>query len=68
MLTCLSADMRLQLQFYISCSSDWVEGTRLSDRNRGWVPKSHLETITNSRVRQRNLADALKVSTATAAV
>lgn len=59
---CLSSDMCL------SCSSEWVEGTRLSDRHRGWVPKSHLETITNSRVRQRNLADALKVSTATAAV
>uniref|UniRef100_A0A8C5DYF1 SH3 domain-containing protein n=1 Tax=Gouania willdenowi TaxID=441366 RepID=A0A8C5DYF1_GOUWI len=28
-------------------------GTRLSDRHRGWVPNSHLETITNSRVRQR---------------
>lgn len=47
---------------------DWVEGTRLSDRHRGWVPISHLETISNSRVRQRNLADALKLTTATAAV
>ncbi|XP_011604168.2 trichohyalin isoform X2 [Takifugu rubripes] len=46
----------------------WVEGTRLSDRHRGWLPASHLETITNSRVRQHNLEDALKVSTATAAV
>lgn len=50
------------------CFSDWVEGTRLSDRHRGWLPASHLETITNSRVRQHNLEDALKVSTATAAV
>lgn len=47
---------------------DWVEGTRLSDRHRGWVPESHLETIGNSRVRQRNLSDALKLTTATAAV
>uniref|UniRef100_H3CS97 Uncharacterized protein n=1 Tax=Tetraodon nigroviridis TaxID=99883 RepID=H3CS97_TETNG len=45
-------------------SDHWVEGTRLSDRHRGWVPQSHLETITNLRVRQHNLADALKVSTA----
>ncbi|XP_070821889.1 trichohyalin isoform X1 [Chaetodon trifascialis] len=49
-------------------SDHWVEGTRLSDRHRGWVPESHLETITNSRVRQRNLSDALKLTTATAAV
>ncbi|XP_070767937.1 trichohyalin isoform X1 [Enoplosus armatus] len=49
-------------------SDHWVEGTRLSDRHRGWVPDSHLETISNSRVRQRNLSDALKLTTATAAV
>ncbi|XP_039662072.1 rho guanine nucleotide exchange factor 5-like [Perca fluviatilis] len=49
-------------------SDNWVEGTRLSDRHRGWVPKSHLETITNSRVRLRNLSDALTLTTATAAV
>lgn len=49
-------------------SDHWVEGTRLSDRHRGWIPESHLETITNSRVLQRNLSDALKLTTATAAV
>ncbi|TKS82212.1 Rho guanine nucleotide exchange factor 5 [Collichthys lucidus] len=49
-------------------SDHWVEGTRLSDRHRGWVPESHLETISNSRVRERNLSDALKLTTATAAV
>ncbi|XP_077431839.1 uncharacterized protein arhgef5 isoform X1 [Vanacampus margaritifer] len=49
-------------------SDHWVEGTRLSDRHRGWVPDSHLELISNSRVRQRNLSDALKLTTATAAV
>ncbi|CAL8247350.1 unnamed protein product [Lota lota] len=46
----------------------WVEGTKLSDRNRGWMPEAHLETITNSGVCQRNLLDALKLTTATAAV
>ncbi|CAL8360312.1 unnamed protein product [Arctogadus glacialis] len=46
----------------------WVEGTKLSDRHRGWMPESHLETITNSGVCQRNLQDALKLTTATAAV
>ncbi|XP_034030457.1 trichohyalin isoform X2 [Thalassophryne amazonica] len=49
-------------------SDHWVEGTRLSDRHRGWVPESHLETITNPRVLQRNLSDAQKIKTATAAV
>ncbi|KAK5862137.1 hypothetical protein PBY51_017565 [Eleginops maclovinus] len=49
-------------------SDHWVEGTRLSDRHRGWVPDSHLETITNSKVRQRNLSDAIKLTTATAEV
>uniref|UniRef100_A0A8C6SDH7 SH3 domain-containing protein n=1 Tax=Neogobius melanostomus TaxID=47308 RepID=A0A8C6SDH7_9GOBI len=47
-------------------SDHWVEGTRLSDRHRGWVPKSHLETISNSEIRKRNLSDALKLTTATA--
>ncbi|KAM4601319.1 uncharacterized protein arhgef5 isoform 2-T2 [Polymixia lowei] len=49
-------------------SDGWVEGTRLSDRHRGWMPEAHLETITNSRVLQRNLSDALKLTTATAAL
>ncbi|XP_061919751.1 trichohyalin isoform X2 [Entelurus aequoreus] len=49
-------------------SDHWVEGTRLSDRHRGWVPELHLELINNFRVRQRNLSDALKLTTATAAV
>ncbi|XP_040900083.1 trichohyalin isoform X2 [Toxotes jaculatrix] len=49
-------------------SDHWVEGTRLSDRHRGWVPESHLETISNNKVRERNLSDALKLTTARAAV
>ncbi|XP_047454161.1 zinc finger CCCH domain-containing protein 13 isoform X1 [Mugil cephalus] len=47
---------------------NWAEGTRLSDGHRGWVPKSHLENISSSRVRQRNLSDAVKLTTATAAL
>lgn len=47
-------------------SDGWVEGTRLSDRHRGWVPDSHLETIVSEKVRQRNLIDTLKITTATA--
>ncbi|RVE62775.1 hypothetical protein OJAV_G00160980 [Oryzias javanicus] len=48
-------------------SENWVEGTRLSDFQRGWVLKSHLETINNLRVKERNLSDAFKLTTATAA-
>lgn len=47
-------------------SDNWVEGTKLSDRQRGWVPKSHLETIASSRVKRHNLSDALKLTAATA--
>ncbi|KAI5106235.1 zinc finger CCCH domain-containing protein 13 isoform X1, partial [Silurus meridionalis] len=46
----------------------WVEGTRLSDRLRGWVPESHLETIVSAKARERNLIDTLKITTATATV
>ncbi|XP_010883248.2 trichohyalin isoform X2 [Esox lucius] len=49
-------------------SDGWVEGTRLSDRQRGWTPVAHLETIASTRVRQRNLLDALKITAATAAM
>ncbi|XP_041845140.1 zinc finger CCCH domain-containing protein 13 isoform X2 [Melanotaenia boesemani] len=47
---------------------DWVEGTKLSDRQRGWVPRPHLEIISNAKVKKHNLSDALKLTTATAAV
>ncbi|XP_035528457.1 trichohyalin isoform X2 [Morone saxatilis] len=64
----LSLDKADIILVHQQSSDHWVEGTRLSDRHRGWVPESHLETISNSRVRQRNLSDALKLTTATAAV
>uniref|UniRef100_A0A0E9WKV7 SH3 domain-containing protein n=1 Tax=Anguilla anguilla TaxID=7936 RepID=A0A0E9WKV7_ANGAN len=47
-------------------SDGWIEGTRLSDRQRGWAPDSHLETITSARARQRNLLDTHKITTITA--
>ncbi|XP_040021644.2 uncharacterized protein arhgef5 isoform X2 [Gasterosteus aculeatus] len=56
------------IQVHQQSSDHWVQGIRLSDRHHGWVPESHLETITNPKVRQRNLEDALKLTTATAAV
>ncbi|XP_007504568.1 rho guanine nucleotide exchange factor 5 isoform X2 [Monodelphis domestica] len=45
-------------------SDGWLEGVRLSDGERGWFPLSHVEFITNSDVRKRNLSEALRVKTA----
>ncbi|XP_030641329.1 rho guanine nucleotide exchange factor 19 [Chanos chanos] len=64
-LTLEKADVLLVHQ---QSSDGWVEGTRLSDRQRGWAPESHLEIISSQRARKRNLQDALKISNATAAV
>ncbi|XP_013868073.1 uncharacterized protein arhgef5 isoform X2 [Austrofundulus limnaeus] len=49
-------------------SDNWVEGTKLSDLNQGWVPKSHLEVIINPKARKQNLSDAYKLTTVTAEV
>ncbi|XP_072316132.1 uncharacterized protein arhgef5 isoform X2 [Eucyclogobius newberryi] len=49
-------------------SDHWVEGTRLSDGQRGWIPEHHLDTISNPEIRKRNLSDALKLTAATAQV
>ncbi|XP_036616824.1 rho guanine nucleotide exchange factor 5 [Trichosurus vulpecula] len=45
-------------------SDGWLEGMRLSDGERGWFPLSHVEFITNSDVRKRNLSEAHRVKTA----
>ncbi|XP_067257695.1 intersectin-1 isoform X2 [Chanodichthys erythropterus] len=45
-------------------SDGWVEGTRLSDRQRGWAPEAHLETIVSDKTRKRNLLDTMRIATA----
>lgn len=45
-------------------ASGWVEGTRLSDRQRGWAPEAHLETIVSDKTRKRNLLDTMRIATA----
>ncbi|KAA0703001.1 Rho guanine nucleotide exchange factor 5 [Triplophysa tibetana] len=42
----------------------WVEGIRLSDRQHGWAPDSHVETIVNDKTKKRNLLDTMKIATA----
>ncbi|MFT7815933.1 trichohyalin-like isoform X1 [Arapaima gigas] len=62
-LTLEKADVLLVHQ---QSSDGWIEGTRLSDRQRGWAPESHLEIIVSERARKRNLLDTQKITTATA--
>ncbi|XP_023186833.1 zinc finger CCCH domain-containing protein 13-like [Xiphophorus maculatus] len=47
---------------------NWIEGIRLSDQHFGWVPNSHLQVISNDKVKKRNLLDALTLTKAKAAV
>ncbi|XP_028984740.1 uncharacterized protein arhgef5 isoform X1 [Betta splendens] len=63
----LSLDKADIILVHQTCDN-WVEGTRLPDCHRGWVPESNLEKITNDKIRERNLSDAIKLTTATAAV
>ncbi|KAG7469332.1 hypothetical protein MATL_G00127750 [Megalops atlanticus] len=58
-LTLEKADVLLVHQ---QSSDGWVEGTRLSDRQRGWAPESHLEIIVSAKARQRNLLDTHKIT------
>ncbi|XP_059423397.1 zinc finger CCCH domain-containing protein 13-like isoform X2 [Carassius carassius] len=60
----LSLEKAEVLLVYQQSSDGWVEGTRLSDRQRGWAPESHLETIVSDKARKRNLLDTMKIATA----
>lgn len=43
----------------------WMEGIRLSDGERGWVPATHVEEITNKNARLRNLRENKRIKHAT---
>ncbi|XP_051999617.1 rho guanine nucleotide exchange factor 5-like isoform X1 [Xyrauchen texanus] len=60
----LSLEKAEVLLVHEQSSDGWVEGTRLSDRQRGWAPVSHLETIVSDKTRKRNLLDTMKIATA----
>ncbi|XP_026140028.1 trichohyalin-like isoform X1 [Carassius auratus] len=60
----LSLEKAEVLLVHQQSSDGWVEGTRLSDRQRGWAPESHLETIVSDKARKRNLLDTVKIATA----
>uniref|UniRef100_A0A8C0H871 Rho guanine nucleotide exchange factor 19 n=1 Tax=Chelonoidis abingdonii TaxID=106734 RepID=A0A8C0H871_CHEAB len=46
-------------------SDGWLEGIRLSDGERGWVPQGHVEEITSRGARLRNLRENDRLKRAT---
>ncbi|KAM3922572.1 rho guanine nucleotide exchange factor 19-like [Leptodactylus fuscus] len=46
-------------------SDGWMEGIRLSDGERGWVPATHVEEITSKNARLRNLRENKRIKHAT---
>uniref|UniRef100_A0A7M4FIP6 Rho guanine nucleotide exchange factor 19 n=1 Tax=Crocodylus porosus TaxID=8502 RepID=A0A7M4FIP6_CROPO len=46
-------------------SDGWIEAIRLSDGERGWVPKGHVEEITSRSARLRNLRESDRLKHAT---
>ncbi|XP_048681032.1 rho guanine nucleotide exchange factor 19 isoform X1 [Caretta caretta] len=46
-------------------SDGWLEGIRLSDGERGWVPQGHVEEITSRGARLRNLRENDRIKHAT---
>ncbi|XP_075462061.1 rho guanine nucleotide exchange factor 19 isoform X2 [Ascaphus truei] len=46
-------------------SDGWMEGIRLSDGEKGWVPATHVEEITSKNARLRNLRENKRIKHAT---
>lgn len=42
----------------------WLEGVRLADGEKGWVPQAHVEEISSLSARLRNLREYKRVSNA----
>ncbi|XP_046765333.1 rho guanine nucleotide exchange factor 5 isoform X3 [Gallus gallus] len=42
----------------------WMEGVKLSDRERGWFPSEHVELISSKHARQKNLKEEQRVKNA----
>lgn len=45
-------------------SDGWLEGVRLADGEKGWVPQAHVEEISSLSARLRNLREYKRVSDA----
>ena len=45
-------------------TAGWIEGVKLSDRERGWFPSEHVELISSKHARQKNLKEEQRVKNA----
>ncbi|KFV51304.1 Rho guanine nucleotide exchange factor 5 [Tyto alba] len=55
------ADIIMVMQY---SNDGWMEGVKLSDRERGWFPSEHVEHISSKHARQKNLKEEQRVKNA----
>ncbi|XP_065718749.2 uncharacterized protein [Patagioenas fasciata] len=55
------ADIIMVMQ---NSNDGWMEGVKLSDRERGWFPAEHVELISSKQARQKNLKEEQRVKNA----
>lgn len=55
------ADIIMVMQY---SNDGWMEGVKLSDRERGWFPSEHVENISSKHVRRKNLKEEQRVKNA----
>lgn len=55
----------LMLLFLACVSLGWLEGVRLADGEKGWVPQAYVEEISSLSARLRNLRENKRVTSAT---
>ncbi|KAM6091990.1 LOW QUALITY PROTEIN: rho guanine nucleotide exchange factor 5 [Theristicus caerulescens] len=55
------ADIIMVMQY---SNDGWIEGVKLSDRERGWFPSEHVEHISSKQARQKNLNEEQRVKNA----
>ncbi|XP_031411362.1 rho guanine nucleotide exchange factor 5 isoform X2 [Meleagris gallopavo] len=55
------ADIIMVMQY---SNDGWMEGVRLSDRERGWFPSEYVELISSKHARQKNLKEEQRVKNA----
>lgn len=49
----------------LTVSLGWLEGVRLADGEKGWVPQAYVEEISSLSARLRNLRENKRVTSAT---
>ncbi|XP_068026733.1 rho guanine nucleotide exchange factor 5 [Melanerpes formicivorus] len=55
------ADIIMVMQY---SNDGWMEGVKLSDRERGWFPSEYVELISSKQARQKNLKEEQRVKNA----